>query len=79
MKIDLKEDLLPDGGLTESDVRTDLAAGLYADHKVTLGRASKIAGCTQLEFQNLLCRLRIPLHYDIPDFEQDLALIRERS
>jgi predicted HTH domain antitoxin len=64
-------------GLTEEKARRELALGLYADRKVTLGRAARIADIPQHEFQKLLAELGIPLHYNLQDLEADLAMVRE--
>ncbi len=59
------------------DVRLDLALGMYASDRATLGRAADIAGLTQLDFQRELGRRQIPLHYDRDDFAADLQVVRE--
>jgi predicted HTH domain antitoxin len=32
---------------------------------------------SRLEFQHLLASRRIPVHYDVADFEQDIETLRE--
>lgn len=60
-----------------TDLRLDLALGMYASHRVTLGRAAQIAGVDQLEFQRELARRRIPLHYDLEELRHDLETVRQ--
>jgi predicted HTH domain antitoxin len=66
-----------DARVRASDLLLDLALGMYASNRVTLGRAAEIAGLSQLDFQRELGRRRIPLHYDLEDFQADLRAVRE--
>jgi predicted HTH domain antitoxin len=59
-------------------VRIELAAALYASNRATTGRAARIAGLSYLDMQRELCRRRIPMHYGLKEFEQDLQTLRER-
>ena len=61
--------------LTPEQARIDLAIGLYAERRVTLGRAAKMAGMVQAAFLRKLGELRIPMHYDLPEFEEDLLVV----
>jgi predicted HTH domain antitoxin len=58
-------------------VRLELAIALFAEDKATLGRAAKIAGLNHLEMQRELGRRRIPMHYSLEDYEEDMRTIRE--
>lgn len=60
-----------------TDLRLDLALGMYASHRITLGQAAQIAGVDQLEFQRELARRRIPLHYDLEELRHDLETVRQ--
>ncbi len=75
MTIELPPEVEAD--LRAADVRLDLALGMYASNRVTLGRAAAIAGLAQLDFQRELGRRHIPLHYDHEDLEVDLQAVRE--
>ena len=63
--------------LRAEDLLLDLALGMYASDRVTLGRAAEIAGITQLDFQGELGRRRIPQHYDRDELAADLQAVRE--
>lgn len=75
MTIELPPDL--EARIQAENVRLDLALGMYASDRVTLGRAAEIAGMTQLDFQRELGRRQIPLHYDRDDFATNLQTVRE--
>jgi predicted HTH domain antitoxin len=68
---------LPDTKFSESELKEELAVWLYAARKVTLIQAADIAGVGFFEFQGLLKDRKIPQHYDVEDFEQDMRSIQE--
>lgn len=77
MLIAFPDELTSGLDLTPEHARIDLAIGLYADRRVTLGRAAKMAGMAQTVFLRKLGELCIPMHYDLPELEADLMLVRE--
>ena len=56
-------------------IRKLVALELYREGKVSLGKASEIAGLSVWEMMSLLKERRIPLNYSIKDFEKDLELL----
>jgi predicted HTH domain antitoxin len=42
-----------------------------------MGQASRLAGMDRLGFQRLLASRRIPVHYDVGEFEEDLQTLAE--
>ena len=77
MQIAFSDELTQGLDLTPENARIDLAIGLYAERRVTLGRAAKIAGMVQTAFLHKLGELRIPMHYDLDELEEDLLVVRE--
>ncbi len=61
--------------LTPAHAALHLAIGLYASGEVTLGQAAEAAGQPQGEFMRELGRRKIPLHYGVEDFAEDLVAI----
>jgi predicted HTH domain antitoxin len=59
-----------------SKLRREIAVMHFRSDKLTLGQASELAGMNRLAFQHLLKSREIPLHYDVADFEEDLATLR---
>jgi predicted HTH domain antitoxin len=47
--------------------------------RISLSRASKIAGLEVMDFQKLLADRGICVHYDVEDFEQDVQHLRDRG
>ena len=68
---------LPETKFSEGELKQELALSLYAARKVTLIQAADIAGVGFFEFQGLLKDRKIPQHYDLEDFEEDMCTLRE--
>jgi predicted HTH domain antitoxin len=77
MQVSFPDELTRGLDLTPEQARVDLAIGLYAERRVTPGRAAKMAGMAQAAFLRRLGELRIPMHYDLPELEADLMVVRE--
>ena len=52
-----------------------IALELFREEKVSLGKASQIAGLSVWEMMALLKEKKIPLNYSVKDFEKDMNLI----
>jgi predicted HTH domain antitoxin len=61
--------------LTPAQAALHFAIGLYTGGEVTLGQAAEAAGQSQGEFMRELGRRKIPLHYGVEDFAQDLVTV----
>jgi predicted HTH domain antitoxin len=55
----------------------EIAVLLYQREELTLAQAARLAEMGRVQFQHLLASRGIPLNYDVSDFEQDLATLRE--
>ena len=75
MTITIPDETLGQLRLTPEQTCMEIAVGLFADKRVTLARAAKIAGVPFLTFQRELGRRRIPLHYETVDFEADVRTL----
>lgn len=77
MTVTIPDEAIAGLGLTAEEARVDLAAGLFADGRVTVARGARVAGLFHLQFQRELGRRQIPVHYDVGEFERDLLTLRE--
>jgi predicted HTH domain antitoxin len=59
------------------ELKCELALALFQQGKLSFGKAREMAGMTVWAFQQLLGSRGIPVHYDIEDYESDLATLRE--
>jgi predicted HTH domain antitoxin len=73
MQISLPDDL----GLSEREVKEELAIALYQREAVSLAKAAEIAGLTRLDFQRLLASRDISIHYDVDDLNSDVETLRK--
>jgi predicted HTH domain antitoxin len=49
---------------------------LFQKNRLTLGQGAHLAGLSRIEFQRLLASQDVSVHYDLADFEEDLATLR---
>jgi predicted HTH domain antitoxin len=77
MSVLIPDEVLQASRLSERELKAEIAVMLFEKEKLTLGQASRLAAMDRLEFQHLLASRRIPVHYDVADFEQDIETLRE--
>jgi predicted HTH domain antitoxin len=77
MSITIPDEVLESAHLTAEEALQEMAVALFQREKLTLGQASRLAGMDRLRFQHLLASRGIPLHYDVPELEADLQVLRE--
>ncbi len=79
MTIEIPDDIFQATRLTEDELKQELAVILFQRDKLTLGQASSLSGMHRLQFQHLLASRKIPVHYGVAEFEEDLHPVREQS
>jgi predicted HTH domain antitoxin len=77
MSLVIPDEIFHASRLSERELKVEIAVMLFEKEKLTLGQASRLATMNRLEFQHLLASRRIPVHYDVADFEQDLDTLGE--
>lgn len=75
--IEVPQDILDSARLTLSDLKVELAVYLYAQGRLSIGKARELAGMSLWEFRQLLASRRIPPHYNDADLREDAATLRE--
>jgi predicted HTH domain antitoxin len=70
---------IPDVGLTEQQLRQELAVALFEQRHATLAKAADVAGLTRLDFQRLLAGRGIPVHYGLDEWAEDVQGLRDQS
>ena len=63
--------------MTPQELRRELAIHLFQQGKLSFGKAREMADMTAWAFQQYLGAREIPVHYDVQDYEQDLATLKE--
>jgi predicted HTH domain antitoxin len=77
MSVVIPDEVLRSSGMTGPELLQEVAILLFQRERLTLAQASRLAGIGRLQFQHLLASRRIPVHYDVADFEQDLETLRD--
>ena len=76
MPITIPDELLAAAGISEAELKQELALALFQRDRITLAQASRLAGMNRLQFQALLAQREIPVHYDVAEFEEDLDTLQ---
>jgi len=81
MPVTISDEVLWAAHLSERELKQELALTLFRQERLTLAQASRFAEVGQFAFQSLLAERRIPIHYGIEEFREDLRTIQhpERS
>ena len=75
MPVTIPDDVLSAARLTEQQLKQELALTLFREERLTLAQASRLAETSQLAFQSLLAERKIPIHYGVDEFREDLQTI----
>ena len=75
--VEVDQDILDSARLTPSELKVEMALHLYAQGRLSIGKARELASMALWEFRQLLASRRIPPHYDEADLDEDVATLRE--
>jgi predicted HTH domain antitoxin len=70
--LEVSQDVLDSARLTPTELKVEMAVHLYAERRLSVGKARELAGLTLWEFRQLLASRRIPPHLD-----EDVVTLRE--
>ncbi|MEZ4776178.1 MAG: UPF0175 family protein [Bacteroidia bacterium] len=77
MGVLITDDLLKNAPMSESEFRLELAIFLFEKEIFTLGKASEFANKPQFILQQELAKRKIPVHYGLEEYMEDLATVEE--
>lgn len=77
MSLLIPDELVKASGLSEAELLQELVLLLFQSQKLTLGKASRLLGITQLEFQGLLASRDLYIHYNVEDLHEDVRNLQE--
>jgi predicted HTH domain antitoxin len=77
--LEVSQDILDAARLTPHELKVELAVSLYAQNRLSLGKARELAGLSLWEFRQLLATRHIPPHYEAGDFNDDLETLHGLS
>ena len=73
----IPQDILDSARLTINELKQEIAVYLYAKGRLSIGKAHEFAEMSLWEFRQLLAFRHLPSHYNVVDFEEDVATLRE--
>lgn len=79
LTLEIPDDLAQTNQFTESDWLREIAIALFQQERISLSRASKIAGLHLIEFQKLIASRGICIHYDVEEFQEDVESLRQQG
>jgi len=77
ISIEIPREIVHVTRMTPLDLKRELAIHLFQQGKLSFGKAREMADMTVWAFQQLLGSKGILVHYDVEDYEQDLATLKE--
>lgn len=72
MTINIPDETLAQAHLSPADLLVELAVYLYDKGTLSMGRARKLAGLSQLDFQHELAKRNVYIKFGVEDLEKDL-------
>ena len=75
MIVEVQDELLCGLQISPERLRFEAAIGLYASGDLSLGQAASVAQVSQSVFLHELGRHGVGVHYDVPEFEEDLRTL----
>ncbi|MGG7661388.1 UPF0175 family protein [Dyadobacter sp. BHUBP1] len=79
MLLELNDNVIKSTGLSEQELRIELAVRLYEDGKITVGQGGTMTGLGSIRFQQELGKRKIAWHYDVEDLHADLETLKKLS
>jgi predicted HTH domain antitoxin len=77
MSLVISDLVLEELNMTDSELWLELVILLFQQKRISIGRASRLVNMHLLQFQHELAIRKIPIHYDVSDFEADLQTLKE--
>lgn len=74
--LEISQDILDTARLTIDELRVELAVYLYAEGRLSIGKARELAAMPLWTFRQLLASRSISPHYDCDDLDEDVATLR---
>jgi predicted HTH domain antitoxin len=75
--LEISQDILDSSRLSLKELKVELAVTLYAQGKLSAGKARELAEMALWEFRQVLASRRIPAHYDITELNEDLSSLHD--
>jgi predicted HTH domain antitoxin len=77
MSVVIPDDILQAAGMSEAELKLEIAILLFQQERISIGKARHLAGMNLIEFQRTIASRGICIHYDVEDFQEDIKTLRE--
>lgn len=77
MSVTINEDVVRATGLSDDELVREVAVMLFAQDRLTLEQAFRLARMDRISFQHLLSSRGIEMHYTVDDLEQDIDTLKQ--
>ena len=75
--VEVPRDVLDSARISTSELKVEIAVYLYAQGRLSIGKARELADMSLWEFRQLLASRRISPHYDVVDLDEDVSTLHE--
>ncbi len=76
LTLTLPRDVLESARLSVQEAKQELAVSLYAQGRLSVGKARELAGMSLWAFRQLLAARGVSPHFGVMDLEEDLETLR---
>ena len=73
---EIPQDILDSARLSVPELKAELALWLYAQGRLSVGKAHELAEMSLWEFRQLLAARKIAVHYNENELSQDISTLR---
>ncbi len=77
VSIEFPREVLHAARMTVDELKRELAVHLFDQGRLSFGKAREMAGMTVTAFQQLLGSRGVYVHYDLAEYQEDLATLQE--
>jgi predicted HTH domain antitoxin len=77
--LELPQDILDSARITAPELKVELAIWLYAQGRLSAGKARELAGMSLWEFRQVVATRHISVHYEVDDLADDSAAVSKLS
>ncbi|MEO1216516.1 MAG: UPF0175 family protein [Bacteroidota bacterium] len=75
MSITIPQEYLKAAGMTEKDLKLEIALIFYQRRVISIGKAAQLAGVSRWDFQQAMKTRKIPVNYDISELMDDVKTL----
>ncbi|MCA9918664.1 MAG: UPF0175 family protein [Anaerolineales bacterium] len=77
--LEIPTEILDSARLTMDELRVEVALSLYAQGRLSIGKARELAEMSLWQFRQLLATRQISPHFDVDNLAEDVSTLNELS